>query len=385
MSKRDKLDTSPRKATRKSTRTSTRKDNPSRAPRKPAAQKDTSLQLFNKAVGIAKDSLAPTLLRAPHKEHDEPHLLVPEENQIQQADLVYFPKDKGFLYALVVVDPATGYTDAEPLRKRTPEVTLAAFKKIYRRGKLRPPKNMLQVDQGSEFKGALAKWFKDKKIFIRYGKAARSRQQSYAENRNWLLGKMFGTLQTNTELATNETSREWVDQLPNAIKAINKALVHPPYEEDDEETKPECKKSSCKLLSEGDRVRLMLEKPKTVTGEKLQGKFRAGDIRWEIEPRTIEEVIINPEQPPQYRLSGIKNTAFTRAQLLPVRGESGVSRKAQTKYIVEKLTGRKIIRGRVHYRVKWQGYDDSENTWEPRKQLLEDVPALVKAFERSRR
>jgi hypothetical protein len=35
-----------------------------------------------------------------------------------------------------------------------------------------------------------------------------------------------------------------------------------------------------------------------------------------------------------------------------------------------------------HYEVKWKGYNDKDNTIEPREQLLEDVPKLVHKYEK---
>jgi hypothetical protein len=49
---------------------------------------------------------------------------------------------------------------------------------------------------------------------------------------------------------------------------------------------------------------------------------------------------------------------------------------------VEKLTGKKWINGRVHYRVKWAGYSAEDATWEPATELRRSVARMVREFER---
>lgn len=48
-------------------------------------------------------------------------------------------------------------------------------------------------------------------------------------------------------------------------------------------------------------------------------------------------------------------------------------------YIVEKILEKRIRGGKVEYLLKWKGYSDSENTWEPHDNL--ECPELIQAFE----
>ena len=75
---------------------------------------------------------------------------------VEQADLLFLPKDEGYRYALVVVDVATRAMDAEPLKEKKTEAVLQAFRKIYARKYLKWPTKFLQVDSGSEFKSVVA-------------------------------------------------------------------------------------------------------------------------------------------------------------------------------------------------------------------------------------
>ena len=50
-------------------------------------------------------------------------------------------------------------------------------------------------------------------------------------------------------------------------------------------------------------------------------------------------------------------------------------------YKVERITGkRKTDRGFFEYKVKWQGYADSQSTWEPVKNL-KNVQGMIQDFE----
>ncbi len=56
------------------------------------------------------------------------------------------------------------------------------------------------------------------------------------------------------------------------------------------------------------------------THERIGNVFRAGDLRWGQDDRTVKKNIINPNLPPMYQLNGNKNgldnrVAYTKQQL----------------------------------------------------------------------
>ena len=64
------------------------------------------------------------------------HWAVDKPNYIHQANLLFLSSDHGDKYALVVVDFASRYVDAEPLTSKNSSRVAKAFKKIYSRRKV---------------------------------------------------------------------------------------------------------------------------------------------------------------------------------------------------------------------------------------------------------
>jgi hypothetical protein len=313
------------------------------------------------------------------------------ENVDHQADLLFLPNDNGYKYALVVTDLATRISDAEPLKNKTANDVKSAFETIYDRGILKLPE-FIYTDPGTEFKGAVKKYFEDNDVSIKYGKAGRHSQIALVERTNQYLAKAIFRRMQAQEILTGQKSVEWVDDLPKFIKAMNKVRKKLP-------PKPAtgssvCSGDACKLLDIGTKVRAILDNPiDYVSEKKLHGKFRITDIRWDPQIRIIKDIILLPGRPPIYLLNDIKNinkidnsVGYTKEQLqvIPKDEEAPnpkVIRGKQTTYVIKKILDKKKVKGKIYYKIRWKGYSEDQDTWEPRTSLIEDVPILVEEFE----
>ena len=140
-------------------------------------------------------------------------------------------------------------------------------------------------------------------------------------------------------------------------------------------------------MSVGDLVRIPYEYPRDViTNKRLTGKFRAGDIRYDPKPRKVEQVIIGPNSIVLYRVEGVRNAVYQKTELQLVKpGDTIPVRRAppnEDLFEIESLRDPVIIAGVKSYNVRWKGYDESENTNEPRDKLLQEVPQMVRNYER---
>ena len=238
------------------------------------------------------------------------HWNVEKVNQVHQADLLFLPHDtlgkKTYKYALVVVDVASRYIDAEPLTSKYATEVAEAFKKIYSR-KLKQPETVI-VDPGTEFMGDV------KKMNIQKSEVNNHRAQSLVERANRTIAeKLFSYQYAQEMLKDGERSREWVKRLPAVIKGINsgvkritgKAPINAIKLTEVKENHVNYKRPvglEEKRLPAGVRVRYLYQ-----PGEYEGGRQRATDPVWSMDVYDIVRTVVGNNQPVLYYLSSAED------------------------------------------------------------------------------
>ena len=331
-----------------------------------------------------KNELLYQLFKKP-KERIVPQIEPTFQDDTHQYDLLYLPHDKykgkTYKYALVGVDVGSRLCDAEPLTTKTSKEVLEAVIKMYKRNKINMPYNKINVDSGTEFKNEFAKYFINKNVNVVVGMPNRHRQVALVEARNGEIGNYLLKRMVAQELKTGEPSHEWVEWLPKLITKLNKTHeIKNPKPIDNFDIA--CSDKSCQLLEVGQLVRTPLDRPiDVVTGKPIDSKFRSADVKYNLQPSTIDLIKFSSINQPMYHVKGYH--AFYTKDQLQVVGESNMPPSdLQSKFIVEKIISKKKIKGVVNYLIKWKDYDNSFNSYEPRQKLInEGLKHMINKYE----
>ena len=130
---------------------------------------------------------------------------------------------------MTVVDVASRYKAAEPLTLKESDEVSKAFQIIYKRGPLKWPQ-LLQVDPGRDFMGAVTKVMENNKTAIRRGRVNIHRDQTIVERFNRTLAERLFWFQYAVEMNMKQTnsdkgSTEWVKRLPEVVSALNNEVT----------------------------------------------------------------------------------------------------------------------------------------------------------------
>lgn len=248
----------------------------------------------------------------------------PKPNAIHQIDTLFLPtdsktKDK---YLLVCTDVYNRMTDAEPMKTKDAETVKNSLIKIYKRGFLKTPLQII-CDDGNEFKGSFLKYFKSEKVYIK--SLPPGKHLGIVDRRIQIIGNAIMKGQAKEELATSKTYTDWTHNIKTIIELLNKYSktlkipVLEPYNEDGHIDDVELNKSKS-IVQVGTRVHKVLYYPiDNTAGKRLHGKFRTGDIRYEKKVSIITGIIMRPDSPVYYVLDNDDKNPVNRNEFIIIK------------------------------------------------------------------
>ena len=251
-------------------------------------------------------------------------------NKVHQADLLFLPHDKvgrdTYKYALTVVDVASRFKEAEPLTSKDSSEVAEAFKTIYARGPLKWPQ-LLQVDPGREFMGAVTKEMENHKTSIRRGHPEIHRDQAIVERFNRTLAERLFGYQYAVEMRSPEGLRStvWVKRLPKVVSALNNQVTRligmkpaVAIKEKVVISQPATKYLRPVGLNEKKLPSIVMLRYLYEPGELEGGAKRATDPIWSLKVYNLERSFTKPNQPVLYYLRDGPKRGFVREELLVV-------------------------------------------------------------------
>ena len=252
-------------------------------------------------------------------------------NAVHQADLLFLPHDKlprgkkVYKYALTVVDVASRCKAAEALTSKESDEVSREFAKIYRRGPLKWPQ-LLQVDPGREFMGAVTKIANEHNVTIRRGRPNIHRDQAIVERFNRTLAERLFGYQYAVEMnMPSGRSTAWVKRLPEVVSALNNEVTRLIGKKPTDAIREKAVSSTTstpymrpvgvneRKLPPQAYVRYLY-----YPGELEGGGKRATDPIWSLKVYNVHKVVTKPDEPVVYYLFDGPKRGFVCEELMVV-------------------------------------------------------------------
>jgi Chromo (CHRromatin Organisation MOdifier) domain len=275
-------------------------------------------------------------------------------------------KNDGVTFILTAIDCFSKKAWLKTLVNKTAANTLEAIKELT--AEIQPPMRSIFLDRGKEFLNKLVYDFmSSKNIKIMHPNS--EKKAAIVERFNRSIQDLIYRY-----LTENETQR-YIDVLQDLLSAYNNRGHRTlQYMSPNDAEKPEntskvlCALNTYYSKSVGKKQQPKLSVGQTVRVAKIPERFSRGyqeRFNWE----HYKIVDISTRMPiPMYKLQSMNDMEiiqgnFYSNELQPVDGDT---------FKIEKTLGERKRRGKTEYLVKWKGFDDRHNSWEPAENIVKD-------------
>lgn len=271
------------------------------------------------------------LYRKPIKEERYPHVYVPDKNILHMIDVLYLPNDNGFKYLLVVVDCNNRLCDARPLKSLNMNEIIKELDDIYKKSKFLERPQIIQGDNQFKNKkftdycndgsmlvnGKIKNNNRYNPIKLKIALPYRHRQQSIVERLNQTIGILIFLIQASKEIKTHKNNSKWTDSIKTVIDFINENKGK--YLDVDNVKKIEIpdkfifNSKTRYIIADGTIVKVLLDQPEDIEGNKLNGKRRATDRYWTLDDYIVLSSYLFPGNPPLYKVQNTRTKEIPAA------------------------------------------------------------------------
>jgi transposase InsO family protein len=295
---------------------------------------------------------------------------------IDLVDMQLFEQN-GHKYLLNGVDLFSRKLYSIPLKNKEDVTVLTGFKKIKR---LIPDLRSVRSDRGSEFISNIMKAYLAKEGVKQVLSSAYAPQSNGAiERANQTLKRL---IHKNIEI---NDKFNWVKSIDKMTNILNESVI-----EGKGATANEIEKGNPEMIKkiiEIDKKEKSssLAKPPHNVGNDVRIYDPTNKMKSRVWSKEIHKIdkVFKPKNEYgifEYQVEGSK-TKYKHEDLQRIFGVANVLNEQET-FEVGKILELVMIDGDPHYRVKWKGYKLKDATIEPRISLIEDIPKMIRTFER---
>lgn len=289
-------------------------------------------------------------------------------DQIWQADLCdvsnISKENKKFNFILTVIDVFSKYAWAVPLKNKTADSIINAFKEIFKSG--RTPEK-LHTDKGKEFiNKKFQSFLKDKNITL-FNTNSELKASIVERFNKTLKEKMYREF----EKKNNHT---YIDFLDDLLFGYNNT-VHSKIKIAPSQVNKKNEASIRKIFTKQSKIpiRFKFQIGDEVLISKDKSHFSKG-----YEPKWVREVFVIHErklrQPPVYI---IRDTKENPDIIEGVFYEQQLQKVQKKIYRIEKILQEKIEKQIKYSLVKWEGYSEDFNSWVKSKDIIKKGNELL--------